>query len=68
MHVIFMNFENSKVSYSNRLLIDLSDKVDLKRGNNQVTLSSFRIYYTWKKYENVIQQQKIENISSNVEG
>ena len=29
-----MNFENSKVSYSNRLLIDLSDKVDLKRGNN----------------------------------
>ena len=34
MHVIFMNFENSKVSYSNRLLVDLSDKVDLKRGNN----------------------------------
>ena len=29
-----MNFENSKVSYSNRLLIDVSDKVDLKRGNN----------------------------------
>ena len=31
MDTMFMNFENSKISNSHRLLLNLSDKINLKR-------------------------------------
>ena len=40
-----MNSENSKTSDPHRLLINLSDKIDLKRSNKYVVLSSLSIYY-----------------------
>ena len=39
-----MNSENSKASHTNRLLIDLSDEINLKRSDKYVTLSN--LYYT----------------------
>ena len=48
MDIIFMNSGNNKASDPHRLLLDLSDKIDLKRSNKYVALSNLSIYYTWK--------------------
>ena len=45
---IFMNSGNSKTSDPQRLLPNLTDKINLKRSDEYVALSNFRIYYTWK--------------------
>ena len=46
MDTIFMNSENSKTSDPHRLLLSLSDKINLKRCDKYVTLSNLSIYYT----------------------
>ena len=43
-----MNSENSKTSDSHRLLLNLSDKINLKGSDEYVALSNLSIYYTWK--------------------
>ena len=48
MDTIFMNSENSKTSDPLRLLLNLLDKIDLKRSDKYVALSNLSIYYTWK--------------------
>ena len=48
MDTIFMNSENSKTSDGHRLLLNLSDKINLKRSDKYVILSNFSIFYTWK--------------------
>ena len=49
MDTIFMNSSNSKTSDPHRLLLDLSDKINLKRSDKYVALSNLSIYYTWTK-------------------
>ena len=48
MDPICMNFENSKTSYPHRLLLNLTDKINLKRSDTYVALSNLSIYYTQK--------------------
>ena len=48
MDTIFMNSENSKTSEHNVLVLKLTDKLDLGRGQKTVALSNPCIYYTWK--------------------
>ena len=48
MDTIFMNSENSKTSEHNVLVLKLTDKLDLRRGQKTVALSNLSIYYTWK--------------------
>ena len=48
MDTLFMNSENSKTSDPHRPLLNPSDKIDLKRSDKYVTLSSLSIYYAWK--------------------
>ena len=43
-----MNSENSKTSNPQRLLLNLSDKVNLKRSDKYAALSNLNIYYAWK--------------------
>ena len=46
-----MNSENSKTSEPQRLLLNLADKVNLKRSDKYVSLSNCSMYivvYTWK--------------------
>ena len=43
-----MNSENSKTSDPHRLLINLTDKIDLRRKDKYVALSNLSIYYTWR--------------------
>ena len=51
-----MNSENSKTSDLNRIILDLTDKTNLKRIDKYVALSNLSIYYTWqhtkKSYKN----------------
>ena len=44
MDTIFMNSENSKTPESYRLLLNLADKINLKRGNKYVALSNLSMY------------------------
>ena len=41
-----MNSGNSKTSEHHRILINLLDKINLKRSNKYVALSDCSIYYT----------------------
>ena len=41
-----MNSENSKTNDPHRLLINLTDKTNLKRSDKYVALSILNIYYT----------------------
>ena len=43
-----MTFENTKTSDTHRLLLNLSDKINLKRKEKYVTLSNLSMYYAWK--------------------
>ena len=45
MKTIFMNSESSKTSYSHRLLLNLTDKINLKRKDKYVGLSNLSAYY-----------------------
>ena len=49
---MFMNSENSKTCDPHRLLLNLSDKINLKRNDKFVPLSKLSIYYTWKNIKN----------------
>ena len=44
-----MNSKNSKTPDPYRLLLNLTDKIDLRRKIKYFTLSNLSIYYTWKK-------------------
>ena len=45
MNTIFMNSGNSKTFDPHRLLLNLSDKINLKRSDKYVVLSNLSIYY-----------------------
>ena len=48
MDTIFMNSENSKASYPHRLLLNLLDKINLKRIDGYVALSTLSVYCAWE--------------------
>ena len=48
MNGIFLNSENSKTSYPHRQLLNLTDKIDLRRKDKYIALSNLSTYYTWK--------------------
>ena len=56
MDTIFMHSRNSKTSYPHRLLLNLSDKIDLKGSDKYVALSNFSINYTWENIKKAIQK------------
>ena len=58
MDATFMNSKNGKISDPDRLLLNLTDKIDLRRRNNYVALSNLRIYYTWKNIKKSCKNNK----------
>ena len=46
MDTIFMNSKNSKMSDLYGLVLNLTDKINLKRNHKYVALSNVSIYYT----------------------
>ena len=43
-----MNSENSETSEPHSLILKLTDKLDLRRGEKSIALSNLSIYYIWK--------------------
>ena len=56
MNTIFMNPKNSKTSDPHRLLLNLTDRINLKKSDTYVALSNLSIYYTWKNIKKVKQK------------
>ena len=60
MDIIFLNSENSKTSDPYRLLLNLLDKINLKRSDKYVALSNLSIYYTWKNIKKSYKNNKFK--------
>ena len=58
MDTIFMNSENSKTSEHHVLVLKLTDKLDLRRGQKTVALSNLSIYYMWKNVKSSYNNNK----------
>ena len=56
-----MNSKNSKTSHPHGLLLNLTDKIDLKRKDKYIALSNLSIYYTWKNIKESYKNNKFEN-------
>ena len=54
MDNIFINSENSKTSDLHTQLLNVSDKINLKRSDKYVAFSNLSIYYKWevRSYKN----------------
>ena len=55
-----MNSENSKTSEPYVLILKLSDKLDLRRGEKNIALSNLSIYYKWKNIKSSCNNNKFE--------
>ena len=60
MNTIFMNSESSKTSEPHVLILKLTDKLDLRRGEKIIALSHLSIYYTWKNIKNSYNNNKFK--------
>ena len=60
MDTIFMNSEDNKRSDSHRQLLNLSDKINLKRNGKYVALPNLSIYYTWKNIKKTYKNDKFK--------
>ena len=60
MDTIFMSSENSKTFKPHVLILKLTDKLDLRRGEKSVALSNFIIYYTWKNIKKSYNKNKFK--------
>ena len=60
MDTIFMNSENSRTPEYNILVLKITDKLDLRRGQKSVALSNLSIYYTWKNIKGSYNNNKLK--------
>ena len=60
MDTVFMNLENSRTSEYHVLILKLTDKLDLRRGQKSVALSNLSIYYTWKNVKSPCNNNKFK--------
>ena len=55
-----MNSENSKTSRPHVLILKLTDKLDLKRGETSIVLSNISIYQLWKNINSLYKDNKFK--------
>ena len=60
MDNMFMNLENSRTSEYHVLVLKLTDKLDLRRGQKTVALPNLSIYYTWKNIKSSYNNNKFK--------
>ena len=53
-----MNSENSKIFGLYRLLLNLADKITLKRNRKYIALSNLTMHYTWKNIKKLYKKNK----------
>ena len=52
--------ENNKTSKTNILILNLTDKIDLRRDEKSIVLSNIRIYCTWKNIKKSYNNKKFK--------
>ena len=60
MNTIFMNSKNSKTSDPHRLLLNLINKINLRRKDQCIALSNLSIYYTWENVKKSYKNNKLK--------
>ena len=60
MNTTFINSKNSKTSDPHRLLISITDKIDLRIKDKYIALSNLSIYYTWKNIKSSYKSNKFK--------
>ena len=55
-----MNWQNSKTSEPHVLILHLTDKLDLRRGEKSISLSNLSIHYTWKNIKSSYNNNKFK--------
>ena len=60
MDTMFMSSRNSRTYDRHRLLLNLSDKMDLKRGGKYFALSNLSIYYIRKNIKKLCKNSKFK--------
>ena len=60
MDTIFINSGYSKTSDSHKLLLNLLDKINLKRSEKYFALSNLSIYYIWKNIKKSYKNNKFK--------
>ena len=60
MDTIFMNSKNSETFDSHRLLLNLTNKINLKVSDKYVDLANLSIYYTWKNIKRSYKNNKFK--------
>ena len=60
METIFINTENSKTSEPRRFKLDLTDRLNLKNPNKNMTLANLSIYYSWKNIKSEYNNNKFK--------
>ena len=60
MDNIFINSENSKTSKTNVLVLKLTNKLDLRIGEEIFALSNLSIFYTWKNIKSSCNNNKFK--------
>ena len=60
MDTVFMNYKKIKTSDRHRLLLNLTDKINLKRNDKYVAPSNLSIYYTWKNIKKSYKNNKFK--------
>ena len=63
MDTIFMNSENNKTSEYHVLVLKLTDKLDLRKGQKTVALSNLSICYTWKNVKSSYNNNKLKTFA-----
>ena len=60
MNTIFLNSENRRISDPHRLLLNLTDKTDLRTKDKYMALSNLSIYYIWKNIKKSYKNNKFK--------
>ena len=55
-----MNTENSKTNEPHRFILDLTDKLNLKKSNKNMALTNLSIYYSWKNIKSEYNNNKFK--------
>ena len=61
MYTTFLNSKYSKTSDSHRLLLNLTDKINLKRSDKYVALLNLSMCYTWKNIKKSCKKKKVNS-------
>ena len=63
MKTIFMNTENSETNEPHKFVLELSQRLDLRRLNNHASLQNWSIYYLWKNMRKQYKNNKLKIIA-----